>query len=239
MASQTDRIPTETPTISEVLDGYLRTERARLAARTYARDAKVISLLEQSLDTHGWKDLTPEERERFRSRGFDVKTGDPPYCDALGPYYLMVHLPIFLTGAQLRRLGGGPDLPDEVRTVIKKLATWLKTHGYIDALAAKAAKNLAEDAGESSPAMDELARRLEALTQNVVDHEDDVPGDFEITHIEPEGIWVHDHMDETVYGPLPLPDDVKGLCTVGWVISGTLGRRDDAYQFVDILNVFP
>ena len=240
MADHLGRIQTETPKISEVLDGYLRTEHARLAARTYARDAEVISLLEQSLNADGVNDLIPEDYERFRRHGFDFEAGDPPNCGALGPYYLMVHLPTFLTAAQLRRHGGDePELPYEAGTVIKKLAAWLKTHGHIDAFAAKVTKNLAADAGQRSPAMDELARRLDALAPDVADHEDDVLGDFEITHVEPEGIWVHDDMDDNVYGPIPLPDDVQDLCRVGWVISATLSRRDDAYQFFDVLNVFP
>lgn len=240
MAGDTDGSQTETPTITEVLDGYLRTEHTRLAARTYARDAEVIGFLEQSLNTDGVKDLTPEEYEHFRSRGFDFERGDPPYCEAVGPYYLMLHLPTFLTAAQLRRLEAPPELPDQAGTVVKKLAKWLETHGYINAIAVKAVRDMAADLGQRTPAMDELAQRLQALTQDVEYlEEEDVPGDFEITHVEPEGLWLHDHMDDSVYGPVPVPDDVHALCTVGWMIAGALGRRDGAYQFVDVLNVDP
>ena len=223
-----------------MLDGYLRTERARLASRTYARDAEVIGWLKKSLNTDGLKDLTPEEHEQFRSRGFDFERGDPPYCEAVGPYYLMLHLPTFLTAAQLRRLEAPPELPDQAGTVVKKLAKWLETHGYISALAVRAVRDMAAEVGQRTPAMDELAQRLQALTQDVeYFEEEDVPGDFEITHVEPEGLWLHDHIDDSVYGPVPVPDDVHDLCPVGWMIAGTLGRRDGAYQFVDVLKVDP
>ena len=97
MAGEADGEQDTSATISQVLDGYLQTERARLASRTYARDAEVIGLLKKSLTTDGVNDLIPEELEQFRSHGVDFERGDPPYCDALGPYYLMLHLPTFLT----------------------------------------------------------------------------------------------------------------------------------------------
>ena len=240
MAGEADGEQDATPTISQVLNGYLQTERARLASRTYARDAEVIGWLKKSLNTDGLKDLTPEEHEQFRSRGFDFERGDPPYCEAVGPYYLMLHLPTFLTAAQLRRLEAPPELPDQAGTVVKKLAKWLETHGYISALAVRAVRDMAAEVGQRTPAMDELAQRLQALTQDVeYFEEEDVPGDFEITHVEPEGLWLHDHIDDSVYGPVPVPDDVHDLCPVGWMIAGTLGRRDGAYQFVDVLKVDP
>lgn len=227
----------EAPIISEVLDGYLRTEHARLATRTYARDAEVISLLQQSLNIDGVNDLTPEDHQRIHSRAADIERGDPPYCEALGPYYLLIHLPTFLTAAQLRRLGAGPGLLDQAATVVKKLARWLKTQGYIDAVAAMGAKNLVADMARRSDAMDELARRLDAITQDVAILDDDVRGYFEITHIDPESIWVRDRM--IVYGPVPLPVEIHDLCRVGLVISGTVGRRGNAYRFVEVQNVFP
>ncbi|MBK1671148.1 hypothetical protein CKO28_24390 [Rhodovibrio sodomensis] len=176
-----------------MLDGYLQSERAHLASRSYARDAEVIGWLEKSLNVDGVNDLTPEEQEQFRSRGFDTERGDPPYCEAVGPYYLMLHLPTFLTAAQLRRLEAPPELPDQAGTVVKKLAKWLETQGYISALAARAVRDMAAEVGQRTPAMDELAQRLKALTQDVEYlEEEDVPGDFEITHVEPEGLWLHD-----------------------------------------------
>lgn len=226
-------------TISQVLNGYLRAQRARLATRTYTRDAEVISWLEKSLNVDGVNDLTPEDLEQFRSRGFDFERGDPPYCEALGPYYLMVHLPTFLSAAQLRRLGSGPEILDQAGTVVKKLARWLESNNYIPAMAAKAAEQLAADTRRRIAAMAELTQRLDAITQDVADRTDYVPGYFEITHVEPEGIWLLDHRDDTVYGPVFLPDDILDLCAEGWVISGTLGRRGNAYQFVKALNVYP
>jgi squalene cyclase len=99
---------------------------------------------------------------------------------------------------------------------------------------------MASEVGQQTPAMDELAQRLQALTQGVAYLEqEDVPGDFEITHVEPKGLWLHDHMDDSVYGSVLVPKDVHDHCTVGWMISATLGRRDGAYQFVDVLNVDP
>ena len=240
MVGEADGEQDASPTISEVLDGYLRTERSCLASRTYVRDVEVIGWLEESLNIDGVKDLTPEEHEQFRSRGFDFGGGDPPYCEAVGPYYLMLHLPTFLTAAQLRRLEAPPELPDQAGTVVKKLAKWLETHGYISALAVRAVRDMAAEVGQRTPAMDELAQRLQALTQDVEClEEEDVPGYFEITHVEPEGLWLHDHIDDSVYGPVPVPDDVHDLCPVGWMIAGTLGHRDGAYQFVDVLKVDP
>ena len=229
MAGEADGEQDTSATISQVLDGYLQTERARLASRTYARDAEVIGLLKKSLTTDGVNDLIPEELEQFRSHGVDFERGDPPYCDALGPYYLMLHLPTFLTAAQLRRLEAPPELPDQAGTVVKKLVKWLETHGYISALAVRAVRDMAAEVGQRTPAMDELAQRLQALTQDVeYFEEEDVPGDFEITHVEPEGLWLHDHIDDSVHGPVPVPDDVHDLCPVGWQIAGTLGHRDGA-----------
>ena len=99
---------------------------------------------------------------------------------------------------------------------------------------------MAAEVAQRTPAMDGFAQRQQALTQDVEYlEEDDLPGDFEITHVEPEGLWLHDHIDDSVYGPVPVPDDVHDLCPVGWMIAGTLGRRDGAYKFVDVLNVDP
>ena len=99
---------------------------------------------------------------------------------------------------------------------------------------------MAAEVAQRTPAMDGFAQRQQALTQDVEYlEEDDLPGDFEITHVEPEGLWLHDHMDDSVYGPVPVPDDVQDLCTVGWIIAGALGRRDGASKFVDVLNVDP
>ncbi len=61
---------------------------------------------------------------------------------------------------------------------------------------------------------------------------------FRITRIEPGRIWFTG-TDGRERGPIPLPEELTRQCTVGWAVSGAIGRVDQHWQLLEAWNVYP
>jgi len=120
------------------------------------------------------------------------------------------------------------------------LAAWLAEQGYADAGTVEMATEQGAAAARDLPKAEALVSGLYAFAEAQAweDPAEPVEDYFRITRIEPGRIWFTG-TDGRERGPIPLPEELTRQCTVGWAVSGAIGRVDQHWQLLEAWNVYP
>ena len=228
------------PTIALVLAQFLADQRKRLTPKTFARYEYVVELLQHCLDGYAYQSLNKADSKLF-DRLFNAK-GDEhrEFCQVFGPEHILQNVGQFLDYFMIRKVIAGKEIIRSAGTVTKKLAAWLAEKGYAAATDVEDAKEHGAAAARDLPKAEELAMRLYRLAEDQErgDEDDEIEDHFLLTRVEPGKIWLAG-MDGRELGPIQVPEDISRRCTVGWTISGVVGRLGKKWQIVEAWTVYP
>ena len=88
-----------------------------------------------------------------------------------------------------------------------------------------------------------LARRLHEMADQQgpfdVDDEDVLEGQFTITRILDDRLWLEEFLGGAEIGPVALPRELVRDCRVGWTISGALARVRGKWRLLEAWTVYP
>ena len=96
-------------------------------------------------------------------------------------------------------------------------------------------------AARDLPKAEELASLLREFAEDqerggVVDEVED---HFTVTRVEPGKLWIEGSMNRRELGPIKVPEEISRRCTVGWTVSGLVGRFGNTWRLVEAWNVYP
>jgi len=232
----------DTPSISELFDGFLADQRTRLSPRTVRKYESVIDLLASHLNTYGYEGLEPDERRRWEG-AYEAGGDEEAFTHLFGADKITENLGGFLGYFMVHKVLAGEDLLRSAGTVTKKLAKWLAEHGYISVDDAEVAAERATDAGRDLPRAERLSRLLyeqaasAAVPPSLVDtvpDEDLVEDYLTIDRVAPGALWF-----EGGIGPLEVPTAVSDLATPGWSVYAVLVRLRGRWLLLEVGNVHP
>jgi hypothetical protein len=229
------------PTIADVLDRFLDEQRARLAPRTFAQYREVIELLQHSMNNYAYQHLDEADGQRFEELAHGSGTASLAFCEIFGPEHILRNVNEFLTYFMVRKVMAGPSLGRAAGTVTKKLAQWLAENGYAGTQAAQVVAERSSAAASDLP----RAARLEDALERLVDRRqptncsEEIEDQFLITRVEPASVWLEGLLDGRELGPIRLPPEVARRCTVGWTISGVIGRVRRRWELTEVWHVYP
>ena len=232
--------PVTGPTIADVLTQFLADQRGRLAARTFAHYAPVIELLRHSLNNYAWQTLDKPNAELFdrlyKAQGAEHRE----FCEIFGPAYILPSVGEFLDYFMIRKVMAGKEMLRAAGTVTKNLAAWLAEKGYVTVEAAGRAAERGGRAARELPKAHELASLLSefAEDQERGDGDGEIDDHFTLTRVEPGKLWVAG-MSGREIGPIDVPEEISRRCTVGWTVSGRVGRFGKTWRLVEAWNVYP
>ncbi len=233
-------LPSTHPTIAEVLAQFLADQRKRLAPKTFAQYEYVIELLQHCLDGYAHQSLNKADAKLF-DRLFNAE-GDEhrEFCQIFGSEHILSNVGEFLDYFMIRKVIAGKDLLRAAGTVTKKLAAWMAEKGYAEAEEVEDAKERAAAAVRDLPQAEDLASNLRRFAENQKrgSEDDEVEDYFMLTRVEPGKIWL-EAMNGRELGPIQVPEDISRRCTVGWTISGVVGRVGKRWRLVEAWNVYP
>jgi hypothetical protein len=229
------------PTIAVVLAQFLAEQEQRLAPKTVVQYRDVVELLQHYLNDYAYASLDERDAERYERLRSAVGEASREFCTIFGPEHILPHVGEFLGYFIIRKAMASRSLLRSAGTVTKRLAAWLAEHGYVEAKAAKLAKERGAEAARELPKADELATRLQAFADGWADPDaaDQIEDHFQITRAEPGKIWLTGLIDGRERGPIQLPEEISRRCQVGWTVSGVIGRSGRRWQFLEAWNVYP
>jgi hypothetical protein len=227
-------------TIADVLAQFLTGQRKRLAPKTFARYEHVIELLQHCLDGYAHQSLNKADVKLFDRLFNDEGDEHREFCQIFGPEHILPNVGEFLDYFMIRKAIAGKDLLRTAGTVTKKLATWLAEKGYAEVAEVEDAKSRAAAASRDLPQAKELASRLRRFAgdQKRGSEDDEIEDYFMLTRVEPGKIWL-EAMNGRELGPIQVPEDIGCRYTVGWTISGVVGRVGKRWRLVEAWNVYP
>ena len=227
-----------TATIEAVLAEFLEEQQRRLAPKTFANYSAVVSLLEDCLNNYGHQSLNDAEQERWHAA---YEAGDEEaFVRNFGPDKIAENLGEFLDYFMIRKVVASEDLLRASGTVTKKLAKWLGERGYLGADAVDDAVERGAEAARDLPKAEKLSGLLYELSErSTIDTsslaDDDYVDDYlMIARVEPGVLWFEDGI-----GPVKVPKTASDLAQPGWSVNVVLGRADDAWEVLEVGNVYP
>ena len=232
--------PVTVPTIAAVLKQFLADQRGRLAAKTFANYELAIDLFQHSLNNYAWQTLDKPNAELFdrlyKAQGAEHRE----FCEIFGPAYILPNVGEFLNYYMIRKVMAGQERLRAAGTVTKNLAAWLAEKGYVTVEAAGRAAERGGRAARELPKADELASLLSefAEDQERGDGDAEIEDHFTLTRVEPGKLWIA-RMSGREIGPIDVPEEISRRCTVGWAISGRVGRFGKTWRLVEAWNVYP
>jgi hypothetical protein len=226
-------------TIDQVLPEFLGEQRQRLSERTFRRYEEVVELLRHCLDGYAYQSLNDEERKRWEAE-FEANE-EGAFCRLFGPEKIPENVGEFLDYFMVRKVIAGQELLKASGTVTGKLVRWLAEHGYIDAVSADDAADLAREASLDLPMADRLGMLLHDVTDrapeidpDAVTDEDWVEDYLAVIDVEPGKIWF-----ERDVGPIDVPREASDLARPGWSAFVTAARADGRWHLLEVGFVYP
>lgn len=226
-----------TPNIDAVLGEFLAEQEKRLAPRTFRNYADVVHLLRDCLNGYGHQSLDAAERERFEAA---FEHDEEAFVHVFGPEKIAENLGEFLDYFMIRKVMAGEELLRAAGTVIKKLATWLGEHGYLDAGAVEVAVERGGDAARDLPKAEKLSRllfeqaRRSSIDVHTLDDDDYVEDYLMIGRVGPGALWF-----EGGIGPVKVPNAASDIAQPGWSVNIVLGRAGKRWHVLEVGNVYP
>jgi succinate dehydrogenase flavin-adding protein (antitoxin of CptAB toxin-antitoxin module) len=226
------------PTISAVLEEFLKEETSKLSPATQGEYQDIVELLTHSLDGYAYQHLDKADSEKFDRLYNEEET---EFCDIFGPEHILPNLDDFLSDFMVRKVIADKETLRAAGTVTKKLAAWLERKGYVSPSESSVASKKAAEAAKRLPKAEECAQLLYEFAQEqsvgatgglTFDH-------FKITKIEPGKLWLESIMSNLSLGPIAVPKEVSSKCEAGWSVSLMLGKKDGEWVIVDAGNVYP
>ena len=229
------------PTISEVLEKFLREQEKRISRKTFSKYRNVIELLQHSLNGYAYDCLDDEETELFERLRKSRGNADLNFCEVFGPEHILDNVDEFLSYFMVRKVMASKELLRASGTVTKKLARWLQQKGYVEAEDAEEACLLGAEAARELPAAEELVELLNKLADYSESGEptEIVEGQFVITRVEGHRIWLEELLGDGEFGPIVLPPMVAARCRGGWRISGVVCRFRRRWSIMEAWNIYP
>ncbi len=249
MRTKVESLPQQAqPNIDEVLDAFLKGQRARLSAKTVSNGEAVIQLLRSYLNGYAYQGLSKAEARWF-DRSFNAEGKEHrEFCELFGPDKILENLNGFLGDFMIRKVMAGEDFKRAAGTVTRKLSKWLGEKGYVSEgegeeaaeRGAVAARELVE-AERAARLLQQAADKLRIDTRDLAD-EDYVDFDhFTVERVEPAQVWLEVWEDGKARprGPIPAPKSATELLRKGWDVSCSLARVRGIWHMVEVANVYP
>jgi hypothetical protein len=229
------------PTIAEVVAEFLADQRKRVGAGTFRNYQGIVDLFQRCLDRYAYEGLGKVERKLFE-RLYEAE-GDAhrEFCQIFGPERILPHVNYFLTFFIIRKVIAPQGMIRAAGTVMKRLAAWLAEKGYVKADEARDAKDQGAAAARDLPRAEKLATLLQTFAdmQPRGDEDSEIEDHFAITRVEPGKIWLDAMGESRRAKSIEVPELIGRLCTVGWSISGVIGRVGGKWRLVEAWNVYP
>lgn len=230
------------PSIAEVLAEFLVEQEKRLAPSTFRKYEEVIALLRHSLDSYAHQGLSEGERAFWEERYHkDEEAGS--FSNTFGPEKILDNVGEFLGYFMVRKVWASKDLLRAAGTVTKKLAAWLRDHGYATRDDADDAIERGSEAARDLPRAEELAEILRDMIDRspparvLEEWEDDYAT---IRRVGPGEIWFGPPGGKKEVGPVRVPARASELAQVGWDVSVLLlGRTREGWRILELGNVYP
>jgi len=144
----------------------------------------------------------------------------------------------FLTFFIIRKVIAPQGMIRAAGMVMKALAAWLVRKGYVRA---EGAQEQGAAAVRDLPRAEKVATLYQVFCdmQPRGDEDDETEDHFEITRVEPKRIWLEPAGGHGKADPVEVPEQISRLCTVGWSVSGVIGREGGRWRLVEAWNVYP
>lgn len=230
------------PTINEVFNEFMSSQRKRSGKSTAERYDDVISLFQACMDGYGHQWLSDKEAQLFdREYGRDEEAGS--FCNLFGPEKILENLDDFVGWFLVRKTFASKPTLQATPTVLRKLTQWLVEEGHVASDAVDGSAELLDDAASLAKAEEFSSRLYDLLEAGPVDsliEDQDWENEMAvISRIDPGTIWLQN--EETAYElPLDVPDDVWKVAEPGWRISALhLGRTPKGWCLLEMGNVYP
>lgn len=226
------------PTITAVLEEFLREEAADLSPATQIKYRDIVELLTDSINGYAYQYLNESDSEKF-DRLYNGENVE--FCDIFGPEHIIPNLDEFLSYFMVHKVIAGKETLRAAGTVTKKLAAWLQRKGYISPAAGKTAADKASKAAKLLPKAEECAQALQEFAdEQAVGMMDGITFDhFTITRVEPGKLWLESMISDLSLGPLSVPKTVSSKCEPGWTVSLGLSKKRGKWIIVEVGNVYP
>jgi hypothetical protein len=222
-------------TIAHIFEEFLADQKSGISGKTYRKYETIISLYGSYLESY-WPGHDDEYDKVTKSGG--------TYCGSFGPEEITGGYSEFLGYFMPRKVMCGKDTMQAAGTVTKKLAKWLAEKGYITDT--EDADEAQERAGRAAKDLPRSLDVLELLTAWVDETAPDRPAEsiedhFWIEKMEPGKLWLEpvSAFEETVIGPVPVPQEVTQLCQSHWDIAGVVAKVGKEWRFVEVWSVTP
>jgi hypothetical protein len=196
-----------------------------------------VGLLRSCLNNYGREELDDVEQGRLDAA---YERDEEAFVHLFGPDKLVGGLAGFLGYFMVRKVMAGEDLLRAAGTVTKRLGRWLEEHGYVDSAVAADVADRGAEAARDLPRAERLASMLFDLAEqsdldlDALNDSDVVEGYLTIERVEPLALWF-----ERGIGPVKVPKTASDLARPGWSVNVVLARVLNAWQFVEVGNVYP
>lgn len=230
-------IPSEGPTIDQVLEEFLAEQEVRLAARTFLQYQAVVDLLRTYIEAYDGPDdpALVKVVDEAHQRGTEYA-----WCGLGSPKEIAYTIGHFLGWFMVRKVVAGQDLMRAAGSVTRRLGRWLYEHHYIDETNAEIFQSQAKSLGRALPKATDLRNKLSRWVDGLGGIRSDASyeGDFEIVAITDRG-WKLEGVDSALSGEISVPSELRHGPEVGWRISGVVARMSQSFRWVEIWNVYP
>lgn len=236
------------PTIAQLLDQFLQTQRGRLRPRTLKRYEEVLALLAHSLNGYAYQSLSESDASLLDQSSNETAKSSRTFCELFGAEHLVANLDGFLGYYLVRKVIAGQELLRASGTVTKRLFKWLAANGHIGAVDAEYAAESSGTASKELPRAERAARSLREYAEQLVVDVAALPesdywefDQFPISRVEPQQIWFEIFHDGTLreLGPVPAPESATRLLRPGWSVSCSLGRVREAWRLLEVASIYP
>lgn len=230
-------IPSEGPTIDQVLEEFLAEQEVRLAARTFLQYQDVVELLRTCIEDYAEPDdpaLVKAVDEAYQ-RGTEYAL-----CGLGSPKEIAYTIGHFLGWFMVRKVVAGQDLMRAAGSVTRRLGRWLYEHHYIDETNAEIFQSQVKSLGRALPKATDFRNKLSRWVDDLGGIRSDVSyeGYFEISAITARG-WKLEGVLSAPSGEIAVPSELRHVPEVGWRISGVVARVPQGLRWVEIWNVYP
>jgi hypothetical protein len=219
-------------TIAQVFEEFLADQKSRISHKTFLKYKTIISLYKSYLEGY-WPGHDQAECNRITEAGGN-------FCGTFGPEEATAGYSEFLGYFMPRKVMCGKETMQAAGTVTKKLAKWLAEKGYIKDT--KAEQERAGEAARDLPNATAVADLLDAYVDETAPASESkvIEDHFWIEKIEPGKLWLMPlTADDSVIGPVPVPQKVTALCEPGWDIGGVVAKVGQDWRLVEVWNVSP
>jgi len=225
-------------TIKQVLNDFLKEQRARVKLGTYRDYKEAISLFEDCLNGYAYQYLDERDGKRFE----ELARKGKEFCEIFGPSNVGANeISEFLDYFMVKKVIGSKEFMKNVGRVMGRFVRWMNEKGYMNDEEFKITVERVDTLKDDLPKVGELANMIYDYIEDdpVEDVTETMDGYFRITKIKPGELWFEEMGRGPSIGPTFVSHEISSLCKVGWVICLELGKTAKGWQMLESGYVYP